>query len=129
MCPKRTTDSSGQGRNFRRHRSAIGSGKCRRKFLRFFPQGFHDETYMAWERTYKVIAHHEWDRLLSRDNYASLLRNRKFTEIALRAIRIEARTNLIFSFEKMALRDAVKSAAGSQAICDWIIQFSLWAWR
>jgi hypothetical protein len=45
---------------------------------------------MAWERNYKVAAHREWNRLLSRDTFASLLRNREFAEIALRAIRIEA---------------------------------------
>ena len=33
--------------------------------------------------------------------------------IARRAVRIESRTNLLFSFEKMALRDAVKGRAGA----------------
>lgn len=37
-----------------------------------------------------------------------------FDEIAATAIRIESRTNLLFSFEKMALRDAVRSAAGAE---------------
>jgi hypothetical protein len=27
--------------------------KCRKKFLRFFPGGFADETYVDWERGYK----------------------------------------------------------------------------
>jgi len=44
----------------------------------------------------------------------SLLRAGQYAEIASRAIRIESRTNLLFSFEKMALRDAVKSAVGSK---------------
>jgi hypothetical protein len=35
-------------------------------------------------------------------------------EIASRAVRIESRTNLLFSFEKMALRDAVKTRASAQ---------------
>jgi hypothetical protein len=35
--------------------------------------------------------------------------------IAQRAVAIEARTNLLFSFEKMALRDALKSDAGAKA--------------
>jgi hypothetical protein len=39
--------------------------------------------------------------------FTGLLRANKFEEIAMRAVRIESRTNLIFSFEKMALRDAV----------------------
>ena len=31
------------------------------------------------------------------------------------AVRIESRTNLLFSFEKMALRDAVKSSTGARS--------------
>jgi hypothetical protein len=31
-------------------------------------------------------------------------------------VKIEARTNLIFSFEKMALRNAVKSAVGARVL-------------
>jgi hypothetical protein len=33
----------------------------------------------------------------------------------LEAVRIESRTNLLFSFEKMALRDAVKTTEGAKA--------------
>jgi hypothetical protein len=33
--------------------SSAGAAKCRRKFLRFFHEGFRDETYIAWERGYK----------------------------------------------------------------------------
>lgn len=92
-----------------------GAGRCRRKFLRFFPEGFRDETYLAWERNYKADAHREWNRVLNQDLHKTLLRKSAFQEIALRAVRIEAHTNLIFSFEKMALRDAIKSAAGAKA--------------
>jgi hypothetical protein len=45
----------------------------------------------------------------------SLIRAGEFVEAASRAVRIESRTNLLFSFEKMALRDAVKSPAGAKA--------------
>ena len=31
---------------------SAGAERCRRKFLRFFPGGFRDETYLAWEREY-----------------------------------------------------------------------------
>jgi hypothetical protein len=37
----------------------------------------------------------------------------QYVEIAERTLRIESRTNLLFSFEKMALRDAVRSIAGA----------------
>lgn len=88
--------------------------RCRRKFLRFFPEGFQDETYLAWERDYKWSANREWDRMLNQAAFSALLREGDYAEVALRAVRIEARTNLIFSFEKMALRDAVKPAAGAR---------------
>jgi len=36
------------------------------------------------------------------------LREKRFQEIATTAVSIESRTNLLFSFEKMAIRDAIK---------------------
>jgi hypothetical protein len=95
--------------------ASAGAEKCRRKFLRFFPKGFRDETYLAWERSYKWNAHEQWQEALDPQTFASLLRGKKFGEIAGRAVRIESRTNLLFSFEKMALRDAVKSLAGARS--------------
>ncbi|HEU4415741.1 MAG TPA: hypothetical protein VFT65_13220 [Candidatus Angelobacter sp.] len=97
--------------------------RCRRKFLHFFPEGFQDETYLAWERDYKANAHHEWTRLLNQSIHADLLSQGEFREIALRAVKIEARTNLIFSFEKMALRDAVKSASGARNFAQGLYDF------
>jgi hypothetical protein len=88
---------------------------CRRKFLRFFPGGFRDETYEDWERNYKWNAHEQWRERLSQVGYRSLLRARRFEEIAAYAVRVESRTNLLFSFEKMALRDAIRSPAGAEA--------------
>lgn len=88
--------------------------RCRRKFLRFFGGGFRDETYIAWERGYKWAAHERWLEELDRESFRALLRARDFAEIAARAIKIESRTNLLFSFEKMALRDAVRSEGGAR---------------
>lgn len=99
------------------------SQRCRRKFLRFFPRGFHDQKYFDWERGYKWQAHQRWAELLDRSAYRALLRERKFSEIALNAVRIESRTNLLFSFEKMALRDAVKSSAGAQSFAEGLYDF------
>jgi hypothetical protein len=92
-----------------------GADRARRKFLRFFPGGFRDETYDDWERGYKWRAHEEWSRLLGPSAFRAMLARGAYAEIAARAVRIESRTNLLFSFEKMALRDAVKSAAGAGA--------------
>lgn len=104
---------------------ASGALKCRRKFLRFFPRGFRDETYISWEREYKVETHERWEQGLSRAEFQRLLRQRAFTEIAARAVRVEQRSrySMIFSFEKMALRDAVKSAAGARAFAEGLYDF------
>lgn len=88
---------------------------CRRKFLGYFPGGFRDETYIEWERGYKWEAHKQWNEVLDPSSFRGLLKEREFAEVAVRAIRIESRTNLLFSFEKMALRDAVKSSDGAEA--------------
>ena len=87
--------------------------KCRKKFLRYFPGGFRDEKYIDWERGYKWKAHQRWQEDLSPAAFLRLLREGQHATIAARAVAIEARTNLLFSFEKMALRDAVRTAAGA----------------
>ena len=94
--------------------SSSAAARCRRKFLRHFPDGFHDETYLSWERDYKWQAHRRWKSALSKERYAELLERCKYQEIANAAIGIESRTNLLFSFEKMALRDAVRSLEGAR---------------
>ena len=88
--------------------------RCRRKFLKYFPGGFRDETYIDWERGYKWNAHQRWNEELGEDTFRALLRDGQHGEIAARAVKIESRTNLLFSFEKMALRDAVKTGAGAE---------------
>lgn len=54
-------------------------------------------------------------KALSKLQFARLLRGHKYSEIAATAVRIESRTNLLFSFEKMALRDAVKETKAGKA--------------
>ena len=102
-----------------------GAARCRRKFLRFFPKGFRDETYLAWERDYKLETHRRWEEALNRDELSRLLDEGKYTEIAARAVRTEQRSqhSMIFSFEKMALRDAVKSEAGARAFATGLYEF------
>jgi hypothetical protein len=100
-----------------------GALRCRRKFLRFFPDGFRDETYLAWERDYKWTAHQRWEEVLNQAQWQSLMRQGSFIEAAANAVRIESRTNLLFSFEKMALRDAVKSQAGAKQFSEGLYEF------
>jgi hypothetical protein len=109
----------------RRGRTLPGALRCRRKFLRFFPGGFRDETYVAWERDYKWETHERWEEALSRAEFHRLLRGREFAEVAARAVRVEQRSrySMIFSFEKMALRDAVKSEEGARAFAEGLYEF------
>lgn len=97
--------------------------RCRRTFLRFFPGGFEDKTYLDWERNYKWEAHQRWEEALGRSAFRGLLDAKRFSEIAARAVQIESRTNLLFSFEKMALRDAVKSPGGARLFSEGLFEF------
>lgn len=111
--------------------------RCRRKFLKFFPEGFQDETYLDWERTYKWEAHEAWEERLSDEVYLARLERGEFAQITADAVRIESKTNLLFSFEKMALRDAVRTPESAQTFAqglyDWLYgegedqaRFELW---
>src|SRR5687767_5499554 len=105
----------------RRREQAIA--RCRRKFLRHFPGGFYGEKYVSWERDYKWEAHERWIEDLDRAKYQKLLRAGEYEEIAQRAVRIESRTNLLFSFEKMALRDAIRPREGARAFAEGLYAF------
>ena len=94
--------------------------RARRKFLRFFPHGFEDPTYLDWERDYKWETHLRWEESLGRSDFQRLLKQRAFEAIATTALRVEQRSrhSMIFSFEKMALRDAVRSPEGARAFAE-----------
>ncbi len=104
---------------------ADGAARARKKFLRYFPQGFRDPTYLEWERDYKWETHERWEATPHRDEFQQLLRAGEYTEIAARAVRAEQRSrhSMIFSFEKMALRDAVRSAAGARVFAKGLYDF------
>src|SRR4029078_923164 len=95
------------------------------KFLRFFPGGFGDETYLDWERSYQWETHGRWQEALGREAFLRLLKAGEFAEVAARAVRVEQRSrhSMIFSFEKMALRDAVKSQEGARAFAQGLYDF------
>lgn len=106
---------------------AAGPARCRRKFLEYFPKGFRDPDYLELERNYKVATHRRWQEELGESQFVELLDARRFEEIAARAVRVEQRSqhSMIFSFEKMALRDAVvRSSEGAElfanGLYDWL---------
>ena len=73
-----SSDRADRGRDTigtpRRGRPTAGARRCREKFLRFFPAGFRDPTYVAWERGYKWEAHERWEEALGRAEFRRLLR-------------------------------------------------------
>src|SRR5258707_6983823 len=85
--------------------------RARRKFLAHFPGGVRDETYLDWERGYKWNAHRAWEAALNQPAFENLIRAGKIKEIEETTIRIECRTNLLFSFVRMAHRKPVRSPA------------------
>ena len=121
----RTIPTEAKARLKARGQLAPGAARCRRKFLRFFPEGFRDADYVETERDYKHQTHLRWREVLSRTEFARLLDARKFEEIAARAVRVEqsSRYSMLFSFEKMALRDAVRSASGAQTFATGLFDF------
>jgi hypothetical protein len=90
--------------------------KHKRRFLRFFPAAFRDERYLAWEHDYKWRSHKLWTELLGQSEFKKLLDEPDYTEIANRALRVEQKTvpPFLFSFEKMALRDALRTEYGAE---------------
>src|SRR5579872_738375 len=97
--------------------------RARRKFLRAFPGGFRDDTYIDWERAYKWQAHLRWQDDLSEATLRRLIAERQFETVARLASAIESRTNFLFSFEKMALRDAIRSPVGAQRFAPALFEF------
>lgn len=101
------------------------AARCRRKFLKCFPAGFQDEIYLDWERDYKWATHKRWVAALGQSEFDRLLRAGEYREIATRAVRVEqqSRHSMIFSFEKMALRDAVKSSNGAKQFARGLFEY------
>ena len=107
-----------QGGEMNRKRRA-----CKAKFKRFFREGYRSRKYVDWERGYKWDAHLAWNEQLAKGTFQTLLDEGEFEEIAQRAVRIETKTNLLFSFEKMALRDAVKPRRGAEAFARGLYEY------
>jgi len=101
----------------------VGPEGCRRKFLRFFPGGFRDATYISWEREYKWNAHLRWTEHLDAPRMRALIESGEHLVLASKAVAIESRTNLLFSFEKIALRHAVRDPEGARTFCEGLYDF------
>ena len=104
-------------------KTTVGARRWIRKFLHYFPGGFQSEKYIAWERGYKWNAHLGWNEILNRNDFLRLLTEEKYGDIAKYAVNLESKTNLLFSFEKMALRDAVKSASSARSFGEGLFEY------
>jgi hypothetical protein len=119
------SEISERSRLERKSQVSPGALRCRRKFLRFFPEGFYDQGYLETERDYKWQSHLRWRESLDEEEFGALLRAGRHDEIAARAVRIEQRSrySMLFSFEKMALRDALKSPSGAHTFAEGLFAF------
>lgn len=97
--------------------------KCLKKFIYYFPGGYQGKKYIAWERDYKWKAHLGWQEKLNKQIFKKLLADDDYAEIAKRAVTLESKTNLLFSFEKMALRDAVKTTESAKLFAEGLFNF------
>lgn len=80
---------------------------------------------METERDYKWQSHLRWRESLDEQEFAALLQAGRHDEIAARAVRIEQRSlySMLFSFEKMALRDAVRTKFGAHVFAEGLFAF------
>ncbi len=97
--------------------------RCLKKFLHYFPGGYQGKKYQAWERDYKWNAHLGWREKLNKQEFKKLLDEENYQEISKRAVTLESKTNLLFSFEKMALRDAVKKYESAKVFAEGLYNF------
>ena len=60
---------------------------------------------------------------LNKEDFQALLRSRNYDEIASIALQVESATTFLFSFEKMALRDALKIGDGARTFAHGLYDF------
>jgi hypothetical protein len=98
--------------------NAKALAKNRKRFARIFPKGFYDPQYLEWEHNYKWGAHKLWANTLGESEFKTLLQRGDYATIASRALSVESRCTFLFSFEKMALRDALRSTGGAKTFAE-----------
>lgn len=99
-----------------RDRDPEPARRCRLEFLRHYPGAFRDPVYLAGERGPAWAAHERWEAALAPAEFRSLLRRGRSGEIAARAVRIVTGVRGLSRFERMALRNAVKTRTGARVL-------------
>ncbi|OGH56976.1 MAG: hypothetical protein A3G34_07130 [Candidatus Lindowbacteria bacterium RIFCSPLOWO2_12_FULL_62_27] len=100
-----------------RRKDHLTAPAAMQKFRNIFKDGFDAPSYTSKERDYKWTAHCLWNDSLNREEYTRLLSNEEWEEIVVRALAVEAKTNLLSPYEKMPLRDALKTSAAAKTFC------------
>ena len=94
----------------RSHPSWVGYDGARARFLESFPNGFKDEDYLQEERNYKLEAKHMLDDLLPVETAID------GEDLGEKALRVFQKTNLLSPFEKMDVREALRSDQGDSFV-------------
>lgn len=81
------------------------------EFIRHYPQGFSDPEYIKDERTYKLNTHELFQQILGNGQIKQFLADSNIDELTKRTLRVitEHKINLIYSKERIAFTDALKS--------------------
>ena len=77
-------------------------------FLEQYPEGFYGSRFREEERNYKDNAHKLALELLDKSDVTALSKEKAYEQIAARALKVSNATNLIFPYEKMALKDGLR---------------------
>jgi hypothetical protein len=88
----------------------FGYSGARARFLRFFPNGFHSDGYVAEERNYKVAAKAKLDETVTLDK---AIDGAGYGEAVLAVFRA---TNMLSPFEKARLQDVLRGPSADDFI-------------
>jgi hypothetical protein len=83
--------------------------RSRKKFLRYFPEGFSDPMYLEHERDNQWKAHELFQLLLNKKEFERLLSEEDYLTIAGNSVAVEKEAGLLYPAEKTALIDTVQS--------------------
>lgn len=92
--------------------------KAVENFRSHFPMGFHDPTYLTWqrsERDYKMRAHEMLIETLGPSVLPQLLVDQKYKEICDRAKAVINKTNLVNQYEKIWLSNGLAPADAQES--------------
>lgn len=74
-------------------------------FLTQYPDGFYGAKYFEKERDYKEKAHLDALKIMEKNKFEKLLKEKNYFEICKRILRVCNKTNLIYPNEKMSFKD------------------------